>query len=47
MILDPFMGAGTTAVAAVEQDRRYVGFEVEEKFIRIAEQRINGTKTAA
>ncbi|CCQ72777.1 DNA methyltransferase [Magnetospira sp. QH-2] len=40
LVLDPFMGSGTTGVAAVELDRRYLGFELEGKFIKLAEQRI-------
>lgn len=40
MILDPFMGSGTTAVAAVELGLHYVGFEIEPAYVEIAEQRI-------
>lgn len=40
LILDPFMGAGTTAVAAVRTDRRYVGFDTDASYIDLAEQRI-------
>lgn len=46
VILDPFMGSGTTAIAAVEHDRIYVGFENEAKYIDIAEKRISPYKTA-
>lgn len=41
MVLDPFMGSGTTCVAAVELGRRYYGIELDEKYYKIAEQRIN------
>jgi len=42
LILDPFLGSGTTAVAAVEAGRHYVGFDTEEEYITLAEQRIAG-----
>ncbi|MEM3829250.1 MAG: site-specific DNA-methyltransferase [Conexivisphaerales archaeon] len=40
VVLDPFIGSGTTAVAAVELDRHYVGYEVNADYIKIAERRI-------
>jgi DNA modification methylase len=40
VVLDPFMGAGSTAVAAVLADRRYVGFDTERDYLDLAEQRI-------
>ena len=40
LVLDPFMGAGTTAVAAVRTGRRYVGFDTDNAYIDLAEQRI-------
>ena len=46
VVLDPFMGAGTTAVAAVQADRRYVGFDMEEAYIDLAERRIAAAKKA-
>ena len=30
IVLDPFMGSGTTAVAAVNLDRKYIGFEISK-----------------
>ena len=39
-VLDPFLGSGTTAVAAVQSKRKFIGFEVEEKYFRIAESRL-------
>ena len=41
VVLDPFIGSGTTAVAAVQTGRHYAGDEVDEKFVRLAQQRIN------
>lgn len=40
VVLDPFMGSGTTAVAAVRNDRRYVGFEMDPAYVTLAEERI-------
>jgi DNA modification methylase len=41
-ILDPFMGSGTTGVAAVKLGRRFIGVEIEEKYFNIAVRRISG-----
>lgn len=40
VILDPFMGSGTTAIAALSIDRNYYGFELETEFHKDCEQRI-------
>jgi site-specific DNA-methyltransferase (adenine-specific) len=40
VVLDPFMGSGTTAVAALEAGRKYLGFELSEMYIEIANTRI-------
>lgn len=40
LILDPFMGSGTTAVAAKQLNRNYIGFELIENYVKIAEERI-------
>jgi len=40
IILDPFMGSGTTAVAAIKLKRKYVGYDINEEYIKIAEKRI-------
>lgn len=39
-VLDPFMGSGTTAVAAKEINRKFIGFEINEKYFNIAQSRI-------
>jgi site-specific DNA-methyltransferase (adenine-specific) len=40
VVLDPFNGSGTSCVAAVVHDRRWVGIELSEKYCEIAKQRI-------
>jgi modification methylase len=40
-VYDPFMGSGTTALAAITQQREYIGSEISEKYIDMATQRIN------
>lgn len=42
VVLDTFMGSGTTAVACKELDRHYVGFELNPKYYQIAIDRVNG-----
>lgn len=41
LVLDPFMGSGTTALVAKELNRLWMGFEIDEKYITIATDRIN------
>lgn len=40
LVLDCFMGSGTTAVAAKKLNRNFIGFEVQEKYIAIANNRL-------
>ena len=40
IILDPFMGSGTTGVACVNLDRKFIGIEKEPKYFDIACRRI-------
>jgi len=42
VVLDPFMGAGTTAVVAKELGRDYVGIELNGEYVRMAEERLCG-----
>jgi DNA modification methylase len=44
LILDPFMGSGTTALACIESNRRYMGFDINEEYIKITERRIKELK---
>lgn len=41
IILDPFIGSGTVAVAAQEIGRQFIGFEIEEKYWKIGNDRLN------
>ncbi|NNE97193.1 MAG: site-specific DNA-methyltransferase [Acidimicrobiales bacterium] len=41
VVLDPFIGAGSTAVAAVESGRRYVGFDTDATYLELARHRIS------
>jgi site-specific DNA-methyltransferase (adenine-specific) len=41
IILDPFMGAGTTAMACKMFGRNYIGIEISANYCRIAEKRIS------
>ena len=43
IILDPFMGAGTTGMVAKRYKRNYVGIELNADYIKIAEERINNS----
>ncbi|HYW55162.1 MAG TPA: site-specific DNA-methyltransferase [Dongiaceae bacterium] len=43
LVVDPYMGSGSTAVAALLHERRVAGADVVEDFIEIAEQRIHET----
>jgi site-specific DNA-methyltransferase (adenine-specific) len=40
VVLDPFMGSGSTALAAVGTDRHYLGFDTDGSYVGIAEQRV-------
>jgi len=40
LILDPFMGSGTTAVACINTGRNFIGFEISEEYCKMAEKRI-------
>jgi DNA modification methylase len=40
VVLDPFMGSGQTAIAALKVGRRYVGYDIDENYVRLADRRI-------
>ena len=43
IILDPFMGSGTTALVSQSLNRRWLGFEIDEKYAKIAEDRLKSS----
>ena len=45
VILDAFMGSGTTGVAAKSLNRKFIGIELDETYFNIAKERINAVKT--
>lgn len=40
VVLDPFIGSGQTAIAAIKTKRHYVGYDVNEEYVKLAERRI-------
>lgn len=40
VVLDPFMGSGQTAIAAIKTGRHYVGYEINEEYVKLSEKRI-------
>lgn len=45
IVLDPFMGSGTTAKVALENNRKFIGFEISEEYCNLAEERIKNLET--
>lgn len=44
IVLDPFMGSGTTAIAAIKNNRNFVGYEINKEYINLANNRIENLK---
>lgn len=42
LVLDPFIGSGTTGLVALKGQRRFVGIELNPGYLKIAEERLNG-----
>ena len=40
LVLDPFCGAGSACMAAKETGRHYVGYDIDRKYVKLAEKRI-------
>ena len=45
LVLDPFMGSGTTAKVARALGRKYIGFEISQEYVDLANKRLQETKT--
>ena len=41
LVYDPFMGSGTTAIACINTNRRFVGTEIDELYFNMAKKRVN------
>jgi adenine-specific DNA-methyltransferase len=46
-VLDPFMGAGSTAVASLSLNRRFAGAEIDKRYARLARTRVKGLASGA
>lgn len=46
VVLDPFMGSGTTGVACLNTGRKFIGFELDETFFKVAQKRIDEAASA-
>ncbi len=44
VVLDPFMGSGTTAIAAIRDERHYVGYDINPEYVKLAQRRIENEK---
>ncbi len=40
IVLDPFLGSGTTAIAAIQTERQFIGIEKEKRYLDIAKKNI-------
>ena len=47
IVIDPFMGSGTTAIAAIKNNRNFVGYEINKEYINLANDRILNLKINA
>ena len=46
LVIDPFLGSGTTALACARTNRRFIGVEREEKYFTMAVERLQAPQTA-
>ena len=45
-VLDPFIGSGQAAIAAVKTKRHYIGYDIDEQYAKLAERRIRAALIA-
>lgn len=46
IVLDPFMGSGQTAIAAIKTGRHYIGYEINPQYVQLAKKRIQAERNA-
>ena len=46
IVLDPFLGSGTTAEAAILKNRKYIGYELNKEYVALSEQRLKLLRSA-
>jgi DNA modification methylase len=46
VVMDPFMGSGTTCLAAAKDGRRFVGYDLNEEYVELASKRLEGKVTS-
>ena len=44
IVLDPFVGSGTTAIEAVKENRHYIGFDISDEYCQMARSRVDEVK---
>lgn len=44
VVLDPFCGSGTTCIAAIQNNRKYVAYDIKKEYVDLAEKRISNQK---
>jgi len=45
VVLDPFLGSGTTAVAAKRLGCNYIGFEIDKEYVQLAEEKLSRVRS--
>ncbi len=45
LVIDPFMGSGTTAAMAIQTERNYIGFEIDDEYYKLCQSRLTKLKT--
>lgn len=44
VVLDPFCGSGTTCIAAIQNNRNYIGYDIKKEYIDLSQERISNQK---
>ncbi len=45
LVIDPFMGSGTTAAMAIQTERNYIGFEIDDEYYKLCQSRLTKLQT--